>query len=55
MADRSGLAIAGARELGVEPFTFVMPAGAWTLALDGSALTVRRGDDGAGARRALRR
>ena len=46
IADRAGLAIAGARELGIEPFAFVTPSGAWTLALDVSALTVGPGDHG---------
>jgi hypothetical protein len=47
IADRSALAFAGARELGVEPFTIVTPSGTWTLALDESSVRVRRGGDGA--------
>ena len=48
LIERNGhLVIAGARELRVEPFTFVTPAGAWTLALAGSTVTVRPGDGGA--------
>jgi len=45
--ERGVLAVAGARELGVEPFTFSTPSGEWTVALDGSALGVRRGNGGA--------
>jgi phytanoyl-CoA dioxygenase PhyH len=41
------LAAAGARELGVEPFTFDTPAGAWTVALEGDRLTITAGDTGA--------
>ena len=43
---RAELAIAGARELGVEPFAFETPSGTWTLALAGETLTVTRGDTG---------
>lgn len=39
------LALPGARELGVEPFAFVTPSGAWTVALAGDAFTVTPGDD----------
>ena len=45
---RSALVLAGARELGIEPFTFVTPSGTWTLALDDSGLHLRSGDGGAG-------
>jgi phytanoyl-CoA dioxygenase PhyH len=48
---RANLAVAGAVELGVEPFTFVTPAGAWTLALDGKRISLRAGDDGAACAR----
>jgi hypothetical protein len=46
-AERANLAVPGARELGVEPFTFETPSGAWTLALAGDTFTVSRGDTGA--------
>ncbi len=46
IAERSVLAVAGARELRVEPFTFATDSGSWTLALDGSTLTVQPGADG---------
>jgi hypothetical protein len=45
--ERSALAVAGARELGVEPFTVATPSGEWTLALDGDELGVRNGNGGA--------
>jgi phytanoyl-CoA dioxygenase PhyH len=45
--ERAPLAVAGARELGVEPFTIVTPSGEWTLALEGDALGVRSGNGGA--------
>jgi len=48
IAERSALVIAGACELGIEPFTFVTPSGTWTLALDDSGLHLRSGDGGAG-------
>jgi len=44
--ERAQLAVAGARELGVEPFTVTTPSGEWTLALDGEAFGVRRGNGG---------
>jgi hypothetical protein len=47
IAERAALAVAGAQELGVDPFTIVTPAGSWTLALDGTQLRVARGADGA--------
>ena len=46
-AVRADLALPGARELGVEPFTFETPTGAWTLTIDGNALRVTRGNTGA--------
>jgi hypothetical protein len=46
IAQRGGQAVPGARELGVEPFTFVTPSGSWTLRLSGDTITVDRGDDG---------
>jgi hypothetical protein len=46
IAERGVLARAGAQELGVEPFSIVTPSGAWTLALEGDAFSVRAGDDG---------
>jgi len=45
--ERAPLAVAGARELGVEPFTVATPSGVWTLALEGDALGVRSGNGGA--------
>lgn len=47
IADRAHLAIAGARELGVEPFTIATPSGSWTLALDDSTMKISPGADGA--------
>src|ERR1043166_8005024 len=47
IGERAPLAVAGARELGVEPFTVATPAGEWTLALDGDAFRVRLGNGGA--------
>ena len=47
ISDRGALAVAGAHELGVEPFSFVTPSGAWTLALDTGTFAVRTGNDGA--------
>ena len=46
IAERSVLAVAGARELRVESFTIATPSGAWTLALDESTVTVQPGADG---------
>jgi hypothetical protein len=45
-AQRSHLAVPGARELNAEPFTVATPSGAWTLALDGDAIRITRGDTG---------
>lgn len=47
--DRGVLAAPGARELDVEPFSIVTPAGAWTLALVGEVVTVTPGDQGTAA------
>jgi hypothetical protein len=44
---RAELAVAGARELGVEPFSFETPSGTWTLTLVDDSFTVTRGDHGA--------
>jgi hypothetical protein len=43
---RAGLAVPGARELGVEPFSIATPSGTWTLALAGDTIAVTSGDDG---------
>jgi len=43
-AERSELAVPGARELGVAPFTLACPAGEWTLGIERDAVVVRRGD-----------
>jgi hypothetical protein len=43
----SAAAVPAGRELRVEPFTFVLPSGSWTLAIDGDAVTVAPGDTGA--------
>jgi hypothetical protein len=45
-ATRSELAVPGARELGVVPFTLACPTGEWTLSIDGDRVVVRRGDGG---------
>ena len=42
-AEHSALAVPGAIELGVEPFTFDTPQGAWTLSLVDGRVVVRRG------------
>jgi hypothetical protein len=41
------LAIPGALELEVEPFSIVTPSGAWTLALDSRRVSITGGDTGA--------
>jgi hypothetical protein len=46
--ERSDLAVPGAVELGVAPFTLACPAGEWTLRIDGDRVDVRRGDEGTG-------
>ncbi len=43
-ATRSVLAVPGARELGVKPFTLACPAGEWTLAVEDDEIVVRAGD-----------
>ena len=45
-AERSHLAVPGALELGVAPFTVACPAGEWTLRIDGDEVAVGRGDGG---------
>ncbi|MGZ6966503.1 MAG: phytanoyl-CoA dioxygenase family protein [Acidimicrobiia bacterium] len=45
-AERSDLAVPGARELGVAPFTLACPAGEWTLSIEADTVVVRRGDGG---------
>jgi len=45
-AERSHLAVPGARELGVQPFTLETPAGAWTLAVEGDRVEVGAGASG---------
>jgi hypothetical protein len=47
IATRREYVMAGARELGLAPFTFVTPAGTWTLGIDGDSIVVRADDDGA--------
>jgi len=47
IGERTPLVLAGARELGVEPFTFATPSGEWTLAFDDDVLGVRSGNGGA--------
>jgi hypothetical protein len=47
IAERAALAVAGARELGVDPFTIATPSGSWTLSLDGPTFCVEPGDRGA--------
>jgi hypothetical protein len=50
LAARHGdLAVPGALELGVEPFSFVVGDDAWTLSLTGTGLRVEAGDHGAAA------
>jgi hypothetical protein len=48
-AARGGLAVPGALELGIEPFTIDMAEGAWTLSIVGDAVHVTPGDDGRAA------
>ena len=45
-AEHSHLAVPGALELGVEPFTFDTPAGAWTMTLADERVLVERGSNG---------
>ena len=48
-ADGSALAVPGARELGVRPFSIETTAGTWTLSVDDDAVRVRPGGGGHGA------
>jgi hypothetical protein len=52
-ADRSDLAVPGARELDVSPFTLACPSGEWTLSVEGDAVTIRPGDGGPDSGRIL--
>ena len=45
-AERSSLAVPGARELGVRPFTIETSAGTWTLSVDDDAIRVEPGGTG---------
>ena len=45
-AERSALAVPGARELGVRPFTVETSSGSWTLSVDDDAVRVRAGGGG---------
>ena len=45
-ADGSALAVPGACELGVRPFTIETTAGTWTLSVDDDAVRVRPGGGG---------
>lgn len=47
VAQRAGLAVPGARELNLEPFTVATPSGSWTLALAGDTITITTGETGA--------
>ena len=47
-AERSPLAVPGARELEVEPFTIETPTGAWTLSLEGERVGIGPGAGGRG-------
>jgi hypothetical protein len=44
-AERSALAVPGARELGVRPLTVETAAGSWTLSIDGDKVRVDAGGD----------
>ena len=48
-AERSALAVPGARELGVRPFTIETTAGTWTLSLNDDAVRVHPGGGGPAA------
>jgi hypothetical protein len=48
-AERSALAVPGARELGVRPLTVETEAGSWTLSVDEDAVRVRPGGGGPAA------
>ncbi|HUE07422.1 MAG TPA: phytanoyl-CoA dioxygenase family protein [Acidimicrobiales bacterium] len=45
-AERSALAVPGARELGVRPLTVETAAGSWTLSIDGETVRVDAGGSG---------
>jgi Phytanoyl-CoA dioxygenase (PhyH) len=45
-AERSDLAVPGARQLDVDPFTIETPDGVWTLSIAGDAVQVVAGDGG---------
>jgi hypothetical protein len=45
-AERSGLAVPGALELGVRPLTVETPVGTWTLSVENEKVKVRDGGDG---------
>ena len=45
-AEHSALAVPGARELGVRPFTIETTAGTWTLSIDGQSIRVDPGGAG---------
>ncbi len=47
IAERAGLALPGARELNLDPFSFVTPSGSWTLALAGDTISTTTGANGA--------
>lgn len=44
-AQHSDLAVPGALELGIEPFTFDTPEGTWTLSIADGKVRIARGDD----------
>jgi Phytanoyl-CoA dioxygenase (PhyH) len=46
IAARAGLAVPGARELGLEPFTIATPSGSWTLALADETISLTSGEHG---------
>ena len=48
-AARADLAVPGALELGIDPFTIDMDEGAWTLSIAGDAILVAHGDAGRAA------
>lgn len=49
IAERSELAVPGARELGLSPFAFAIDGRSWTLGFDGSGFVVSSGGDAATA------
>ncbi len=46
VAERAALAVPGARELNLDPFTVTTPSGSWTLALAGDTITIKPGETG---------